>query len=74
MFISKKDLQQIRDQIAFLQDLASKFQSEIIQLRVAQEKAQPMQKIDEGWTPEKRARHSVFMKKSWADRKARMQA
>ena len=32
------------------------------------------QKINEGWTPEKRARHSVFMKKSWADRKAGIQA
>jgi|GEM_PF-4370066 len=74
MFISKKDLQQIRDQIAFLQDLASKFQSEIIQLKVAQEKAQPTQKINEVWSPEKRARHSVFMKKFWADRKARTQA
>ena len=74
MFISKDELQQIRDQIAFLQDLASKFQSDLIQLKVAQENAQPKQKSIEGWSKEKRKKQSDRMKKFWADKKVKVAA
>ena len=66
MFISKAELEKIRNQIEFLQELAIKFQTEINELKVAQDK-KPRKGRD--WTPEQRALASQKMKKIWANKK-----
>jgi hypothetical protein len=71
MFISKTELEKIKSQIAFLQDLASKFQSEIIQLRVAQERQSGTLRKGRNWTPEQRQAQSERMKKQQAEAKAK---
>jgi hypothetical protein len=65
MFISKAELEKIRNQIEFLQELAIKLQTEINELKGAQKK--PRQGRD--WTPEQRAQASEQMKQIWKNKK-----
>jgi hypothetical protein len=65
MFISKAELEKIRNQIEFLQELAIKLQTEINELKGTQKK--PRQGRD--WTPEQRAQASEQMKQIWKNKK-----
>jgi hypothetical protein len=75
MFISKLELEKIRSQIAFLQDLACKFQTEINALKVSQQaKKLPNKKAKEPRKPhsaEAKLLQSARMKAYWAARKAK---
>jgi conjugal transfer/entry exclusion protein len=75
MFISKFELEKIRSQIAFLQDLASKFQTEINTLKASQQvKNLPSKKAKEprkAQSAEARLLQSARMKAYWAARKAK---
>jgi hypothetical protein len=66
MFISRDELKSIRNQIAFLQDLAVRFQNEINELQ-ADQKENPRK--GRNWTPEQRAKASERMKSSYAKAK-----
>jgi hypothetical protein len=74
MFISKLELDKINSQIAFLQDLACKFQTEINELKVQQETkivpAKTVRKHKNSRSAESRTRQSEKMKAFWASKKA----
>ena len=78
MFISKVELEKINSQIAFLQALASKFQSEINALKVQQEKSStPAKAAGKNKKPrsaESKAKQSEIMKAYWAAKKAKKAA
>jgi hypothetical protein len=75
MFISKSELEKIRSQIAFLQELASKFQSDLIALQVKkgviEAPGKSSKKIKQPRSPEFKAASSARMKAYWADKKAK---
>ena len=73
MFISTSELEKIKSQIAFLQDLASKFQSELIALKYPKPSKAPakaVKKKTNARTAKSRAMQSEKMKAYWAARKA----
>jgi len=78
MFISKLELEKIKSQIEFLQDLACKFQSELIALKVHQEKTESYIKSEvktrKGWTEEAKKKKSDEMKARWAMKKSQKAA
>ena len=78
MFISKSELQKIHSQIEFLQDLACKFQSDLIALKVHQERSgvptKTGMKHKNSRSAESRARQSQIMKAYWAAKKEKKAA
>jgi hypothetical protein len=75
MFISKAELEKIRSQIKFLQDLACKHQSEINEIKWPKEKVSAPAKVagkhKNPRSAESRAIQSKKMKAAWVARKAR---